>query len=212
MALDIAYRTLLDSCLVPAGIHDQRLIRAMCSVPRHRFVPAVFQRQAYFDDSLPIGFKQTISKPSVVARMLQCAGLKMTERVLEVGTGSGYQTAILSRLVRRVYSVDVVEAFVQKAKRLLAELDCCNVTVRLSDGRWGLEEEAPFDAIVVSACADEIPEALVSQLNPEGGRLILPLKVGREQRIRVVVRHGKSQTEMDLGPCVFVPLVSWKSG
>jgi len=208
MDFTIARRRLIEQVLKPAGINDKRLIRVMGRLQRHLFVEEGFASQAYGDNALPIGFKQTISKPSVVAKMLQGAGLRLQDTVLEIGTGSAYQTAILSPLVRRVYSVEIFTHFLDRARPILAKLDCCNVTLhRAQEGILGLPEHAPFDVIISGAHFPTIPQELIQQLNPQGGRLVTPVTEGREQRIKLLIRNGDHHHQLDLGLCIFVPIL-----
>ena len=211
MTFVIARRKLIEETLIPAGIRDQRLLKIMGEIPRHRFVEAPFSMKAYSDNSLPIGFNQTISKPTVVARMIEGVKIQSKEKVLEVGAGSGYQTVILSRLARRVIAVEFYEEFIRRLKPLLSELDCWNVSLKKASDQLGYAKEAPFDVIICSACLRKIPLALKKQLHPDGGRLVAPLHVGQEQRIRLIQMQNGFPIEKDLGNCVFVPILKSKS-
>ena len=186
------------------GIMDPRVLRAMQEVPRHVFVPEPFRQSAYDDGPLPIGEGQTISQPYIVAFMSEAIRSRPTDRVLEVGTGSGYQTAVLARLVRHVYTIEVRPQLAERARMRLLELGCTNVTVRVHDGHGGWPEEAPFDAIVVTAAPHEAPPALLDQL-AIGGRLVIPLGTLDQELVRVTRREGVYDREVLL-PVRFVPL------
>lgn len=190
------------------GIADERVLDAMAQVPRHLFVPEELRQEADADRALPIGCGQTISQPYVVAFMTQQLALTGDERVLEIGTGSGYQTAILALLAREVFSVEIVPALAARARDALVErLGLGNVRLRLGDGSRGWPEEAPFDRILVSAAAEQIPAALVSQLRP-GGMLIAPVGPQDEgQELTLVVKGNDGANEVrPILPVRFVPL------
>ena len=187
---------------------SEPVLRALAAVPRHRFVPPAQLAWAYADSPLPIGCGQTISQPFIVALMTELLALDARSVVLEVGTGSGYQTAMLASLARRVYSVERIPALAEAAERRLRELGIANVEIRIADGYRGWEEKAPFDAIIVTAAATEVPPALVRQLKP-GGRLAIPVgPQHRSQDLRVICKDesGASHSRSVL-PVVFVPLV-----
>lgn len=187
---------------------SEPVLRALAAVPRHRFVPPAQLAWAYADSPLPIGCGQTISQPFIVALMTELLALDARSVVLEVGTGSGYQTAMLASLARRVYSVERIPALAEAAERRLGELGIANVEIRIADGYRGWEEKAPFDAIIVTAAAAEVPPALVRQLKP-GGRLTIPVgPQHRSQDLRVICKDesGVSHSRSVL-PVVFVPLV-----
>ena len=187
---------------------SEPVLRALAAVPRHRFVPPAQLAWAYADSPLPIGCGQTISQPFIVALMTELLALDARSVVLEVGTGSGYQTAMLASLARRVYSVERIPALAEAAERRLRELGIANVEIRIADGYRGWEEKAPFDAIIVTAAAAEVPPALVRQLKP-GGRLAIPVgPQHRSQDLRVICKDesGTSHSRSVL-PVVFVPLV-----
>ncbi|HXG50573.1 MAG TPA: protein-L-isoaspartate(D-aspartate) O-methyltransferase [candidate division Zixibacteria bacterium] len=187
------------------GIDDRRVLQAMRSVPRHLFVPPRWRSAAYEDRPLPIGSGQTISQPYVVALMTQLLELQGSERVLEVGTGSGYQAAVLSRLAREVFSVEIIPELSRGAADVLERLGFDNVRLKIGDGFFGWEDAAPFDAIVVTAAASEVPEPLWRQL-AEGGRLVIPLGDDRGQRlVRLRKLSGKRVAE-DFTAVLFVPL------
>jgi protein-L-isoaspartate(D-aspartate) O-methyltransferase len=194
------------------GISDPRVLEAMAKVPRHLFVPENYRASAYEDRPLPIGEGQTISQPYMVAVMTQSLDLKGVERVLEIGTGSGYQAAILSVLCRKVYTVERIAALMERARETLQEQDYKNISFRTGDGTRGWPEEAPFDGIIVTAGAPETPRILQSQL-AEGGRLVIPTGPRYAQTLYKVTRKGNHFIEEDITGCVFVPLVGdfgWK--
>lgn len=192
--------------LLPRGIRDRRVLRAMGKVPRHRFVPPELEWAAYEDRALPIGYEQTISQPYMVARMLEAARVTQKDRVLDVGTGSGYQAAVLGRLVAEVWSIEIVPELAESARRCLAELGCANVHVVTGDGSAGLPEHAPYDAIVVAAGSPDVPRALLEQL-AQNGRLVIPVGDFGEQMLRRIERVNDSFMTEDLLYCMFVPLV-----
>jgi len=188
------------------GVKDPVVLRAMRKVPRHLFLPASQLDSAYDDGPLPIGFGQTISQPYIVAYMTQMLHLGPEDRVLEIGTGSGYQVAILSRLAEQVYTIERVEELARRAERILKELGYDNIHFRIGDGGYGWPEAAPFDAIVVTAAAPEIPPPLIAQLD-DGGRLIAPIgPMGYQDLIRLR-RRGDQVDRENLVPVAFVPLV-----
>ncbi|AVF37098.1 MULTISPECIES: protein-L-isoaspartate(D-aspartate) O-methyltransferase [Rahnella] len=187
------------------GIHDEKLLHAIESVPRERFVDEAFQHKAYENTALPIGSGQTISQPYTVARMTELLRLKPTSRVLEIGTGSGYQTAILAHLVEHVFSVERIKGLQWQAKRRLKQLDLHNVSTRHGDGWQGWPSRGPFDAIIVTAAPPEIPQDLLQQLD-EGGVMVLP--VGEEnQTLQRVTRRGDEFVAETVEAVRFVPLV-----
>lgn len=194
------------------GIRDGRVLEAMSKVPRHIFVPDQYKSSAYEDRPLPIGEGQTISQPYMVAIMTQSLELKGNERVLEIGTGSGYQTAILAELAREVCTIERIAILLQRAKSILQLLGYENISFLVGDGTKGWPEKAPFDGIIVTAGAPEIPQTLLTQLN-EGGRLVIPVGPRYTQTLYRVTRCGRSYKEEDITGCVFVPLVGeygWK--
>ena len=174
---------------------DERVLTGMREVPRHLFVPAPVAAAAYEDTPLPIGFNKTISQPFMVALMTDLLDPQPDDRVLEVGTGLGYQTAILARLVAQVWSVEIVEEFVESAQNRLKHVGAENVSIRVGDGSRGWAEHAPFDKIVVAAAAKEVPKALLEQLKP-GGRLVIPLGAAEDQRLSVVSKSADSANEV----------------
>jgi protein-L-isoaspartate(D-aspartate) O-methyltransferase len=201
-----ARRTMVERDLRDRGIRDHRVLEAMSTVPRHLFVPKKLRAVAYEDRPLPIGAGQTISQPYIVAFMTELLELKGTERLLEIGTGSGYQTAVLARLAKEVFSIEIVPSLSAGAKKVLEQLGFSNVQLRAGDGFFGWEEKAPFDAILVTAAAAKIPEALWRQLR-EGGRLVMPLgDEGQTQRLVRVRKIGGKEIAEDFTGVLFVPL------
>lgn len=192
--------------LAASGIRDRRVLEAIGAVPRHRFVPEVLHAQAYRSAALPIGEGQTISAPGVVAAMTQALGLRGDETVLEVGTGSGYQAAVLARLAGRVISIERVPKLASRARTTLDGLGVANVVVYLGDGSMGRRADAPYDAILVTAGGPDVPAPLLEQLAP-GGRLVGPFGPRREQRLLRVRRDPDGFEREVLGRCRFVGLV-----
>ena len=195
------------------GIRNRRVLDAMRRVPRHLFVEEALAPQAYGDYPLPIGEKQTISQPFIVAQMTEALQLKGPEKVLEIGTGSGYQTAVLAELAAKVYSVERVRALYDRARRILEQLRYYNVAIKLGDGSLGWDEQAPYDAIIVTAAAPEVPEPLTRQL-ADGGKLVIPVGDRYNQELKRYTRRGEELEEEDLGACRFVPLLgqhAWKA-
>lgn len=192
--------------IVNWGIEDQAVIDVMRRVPRHLFVPEDYLDQAYENHPLPIGYGQTISQPYIVALMTADLKLDPDDVVLEVGTGSGYQAAVLAEMARQVYTIEIVGALAERASALLAGLGYDNVEVIHADGYYGLEEHAPFDAIIVTAAPDHVPPPLQSQL-ADGGRLVIPVgPAGGYQELWLIERHGDDFTTTSLGGVSFVPL------
>lgn len=185
-------------------VRDQRVIAAMKKVPRHLFVPEEFRRWAYDDRPLPVGHGQTISQPYIVAYMTEALRLSGKERVLEIGTGSGYQAAILAELAKEVYTIEIIEALGQRAKATLEALGYKNIKVRIGDGYRGWPEASPFDAIMLTAAPEEVPPPLLEQL-ADGGRLIAPVG-GRSQQLVLYERHGNRISARELIPVIFVPM------
>ena len=196
------------------GIRDSRVLRALRKVPRHRFVDEALVGRAYGDHPLPIGEGQTISQPYMVALMTEVLGLVGHERVLEIGTGSGYQTAVLAELCAKVFSVERIKGLADRAVGILDSLGYCNVLVRVGDGSLGWREEGPFDAILVTAGAPVIPEALIGQLESKG-RIVLPVGDANSQVLRRGVRNDTGMSWAEFGECVFVKLIgqqAWPNG
>ncbi len=203
----IARRQMVERQIKGRGVSDPLVLNAMLRVPRHLFVEEALQSQAYSDFPLPIGEKQTISQPFMVAYMTQALQLKGGERVLEVGTGSGYQAAVLDQIASRVYSVERIAALARRARRILDGIGQNNVNIKVTDGTFGWEEEAPFDAIMVTAGAPSIPAKYLDQL-VLGGRLVIPVGDLGSQVLKRVTRSGEKEfREEDLLDCRFVPLV-----
>jgi protein-L-isoaspartate(D-aspartate) O-methyltransferase len=194
------------------GIRDERVLEAMAAVPRHLFVEEALASRAYEDTALPIGHAQTISQPYVVARMIEILREKrLPEKVLEIGTGCGYQAAVLAKIFPQVYSIERLKALHERARTNLLGLRLSNLRLVHGDGHAGLEKAAPFDAIIVAAAGRSVPEALVRQLAP-GGRMILPLHTDRgTQRLVLVERNGSAYRETELDPVKFVPMKAGKA-
>jgi len=189
------------------GILDRRVLDAMLRVPRHEFVPERYQDQAYEDCPLPIGEGQTISQPYIVASMLEALALKPSDKVLEVGTGSGYVTALLAELVAQVFSIERHASLAAHAREMITNLGYGNVQIALGDGWRGLPHHQPFDAIIVSAAAEHMPELLIAQLNA-GGRMIVPVGSAEQQQLQLI-RMENGQPRITLRePCRFVPLIA----
>jgi len=205
-------RAMVETQIRRRGIGDERVLRAMKKVPRHEFVESQWKNVAYSDEPLPIGGGQTISQPYIVAAMCAAVRLEGTERVLEIGTGCGYQTAVLSCLAREVHSIEYREELASGARERLKRLGYGNVRVYLGDGSLGLEAFAPYDGIVVAAAAPHVPEPLTQQL-AEGGRLIVPAGGEEHQLLLLLTKHGGRLTSEQREPCRFVPLLGrhgWK--
>ena len=198
-------RRLLET-LRDSGIHDLAVLRAFDMTPRHLFVPTGVRHRAYEDSALPIGNGQTISQPSIHARYLQELQLTGREKVLEIGTGSGYQTVLLSHLAGQVFSIERIGALMDSARQIIAKLGARNVSLLQGDGTLGWREYAPYDAILVSAAAPEVPKPLAEQL-AEGGRMLIPVGGRDEQILYVVTRQGEALDRRPIGPVRFVPLV-----
>lgn len=196
------------------GVRDQRVLRAIAKVPRHLFVEEALIGRAYGDHPLPIGEGQTISQPYMVALMSEALELAGHERVLEIGTGSGYQTAVLAELCAKVFTIERLKSLSDRAMRRLDELGYYNVLARVGDGSLGWREEAPFDAVMVTAAAPDIPPALVEQLAVKG-RLVIPVGDAHTQVLRKCVREEVDLRWTEMGGCVFVKLIgqhAWPNG
>lgn len=203
----------LIELLQDQGVRDLSVLHAIDEVPRHRFVPTGVRHRAYEDSALPIGSGQTISQPSIHARYLELLGLTGNERVLEIGTGSGYQTALLSKLAAQVFSIERIAALLERAREVLNDLGVRNASYLLGDGTLGWRQYAPFNAILVTAAAPSVPVAYPEQL-AEGGRLLIPLGEREEQTLYVMTKRGEVLEPTAVGPVRFVPLLgkeSWES-
>ncbi|MEJ2587650.1 MAG: protein-L-isoaspartate(D-aspartate) O-methyltransferase [Deltaproteobacteria bacterium] len=208
----LAREKMVNTQLVPRGIKDERVLTAMGTVPRDRFVEDALVGEAYNDHPLPIGQQQTISQPYIVALMTEALGLKGEERVLEIGTGCGYQTAVLAELAYKVFTVERIRSLMVKARKILAELNYHNVLFKAFDGTLGWEEYAPYDAVIVTAGAPNIPQPLLDQLK-EGGRMVIPVGNRFSQDLIQVTKRKGHTTQRSLGGCRFVNLVGvhgWK--
>jgi protein-L-isoaspartate(D-aspartate) O-methyltransferase len=214
MDYEIARGRMIQEQLIAKGIRDERVLRTMGAVPRHYFVDQAFWPRAYGDHPLPIGHDQTISQPYIVALMTQELSPSEGDRILEIGTGSGYQAAVLSLLGCEVYTVERHPELTERAKKILKRLDIRNVHFRVGDGSIGWKEKAPFDGIVVTAGAPDIPDELLEQLDI-GGRIIIPVGTLQSQRLVKVVRRKKIIERHEMIGCSFVPLVgdrAWSNG
>jgi protein-L-isoaspartate(D-aspartate) O-methyltransferase len=201
---DAQRRRMVSEQLQARDVRDARVLEAMRAVPRHLFVPEPERRDAYGDTPVPIGYGQTISQPYIVGFMTQALDTQPGHKVLEIGTGSGYQAAVLSRLVRDVYTIEIVEPLAERARVTLAQLGYTNVHVRAGNGYLGWPEQAPFDRIMVTAAPDAIPAALVEQLKTDG-RMAIPVGVG-EQELRVLRKTEKGLELLETLPVRFVPM------
>lgn len=205
-------RRMVDDQIVGRGVKDERVLAAMRRVPRHEFLPEAIRGMAYADNALPIGEGQTMSQPYMVAMMTELLGLTGTERVLEIGTGSGYQAAVLAELCSKVYTVERIKTIAEKARATLDRLGYQNVAIKVYDGTYGWKEMAPFDAIMVTAGAPEIPAPLVEQLK-DGGRMVIPVGERFGQSLLKVIKTAEGTVTQRSIPCVFVPLIGnhgWK--
>jgi len=189
------------------GIKDKRVLEAMEKVPRHKFVPEKYRPFAYGDYPLPIGEGQTISQPYIVALMTECLALEGDERVLEVGTGSGYQAAILSELAKEVYTIEILEPLAKRADELVQKMGYGNVKVKCGDGYLGWEEYAPFDGIIVTCAPDHIPQPLIDQL-AEGGRMVIPVgETHFPQVLKLIEKREGKVVVQNIVPVQFVPMI-----
>lgn len=200
-------RSMVEAQIATRGVNDERVLAAMREVPRERFVGREMSAHAFDDSALPIAAGQTISQPYVVALMLEAAAIGREDRVLEIGTGSGYAAAVAARLAREVHTIERLETLADTARERLSTLGYRNVHVHAGDGTRGLPDEAPFDAILVAAGAPDVPPLLRAQL-AIGGRLVLPVGNGASQRLLAITRRGETEfSEADLGGVRFVPLI-----
>jgi len=216
MTIDEFYgkrQQMVDTQIVKRGIRDKKVIEAMRKVPRHLFIDNALWPQAYEDHPLPIGEKQTISQPYIVALMTEALELKENDKVLEIGTGSGYQTAILAELAEKVYSIERLPNIAKNARKILDRLNYKNVMISIRDGTEGWSEFAPFDAIIVTAAAPHIPRPLFEQLKI-GGRMVIPIGGEFSQDLMVYTKTDEEATDVEnLGGCRFVKLIGaygWK--
>ncbi len=197
---------MVEEQIIARGIKDKKVISAFLKVPREEFVPEDLKKYAYIDSPLSIGEGQTISQPYIVALMTEALKLKGYEKVLEIGTGSGYQAAILAEIGCEVYSVERIESLAKKAESLLKKLGY-NVKIKIGDGTLGWEEYSPYDRIIVTAAGPKIPETLLAQLSENEGRLIMPIGDRFFQDLILVIKRGKEIEKINLGGCQFVPLI-----
>ena len=212
MDYDTFRNKMVDEQLIPREISDKRVLEVFRKVARHEFVPEDLRDNAYEDRPLPIDGGQTISQPYMVALMTQCLGLKGHEKILEVGTGSGYQAAILANLAKEVYSVERVKSLAKSAESVLKNAGFTNVTTKLDDGTLGWKEHAPYDGIIVTAAAPKVPDAYIEQLKI-GGKLVIPLGTMFSQVLTVIEKKTDTPSVNEVCGCVFVPLVGkdgWK--
>ena len=197
---------MVEEQLGDRGIKDLRVLEVMSRVPRHLFTLDSLQHRAYGDTPLPIGENQTISQPYIVAAMTEALKLKGHERVLEIGTGSGYQTAVVAELAAQVFTIERINVLSRKAQQILERLSYTNIVFKMFDGTYGWPDQAPFDAIMVTAAAKEIPEVLIKQLG-DGGTLVAPAVGVDKKKLIVLTKKGDHVSKREIGDCKFVPLV-----
>ena len=195
---------MVDGQIRSRGIKDGDVIRAMLKVPRHKFVPQNLEKHAYKDSPLPIGLSQTISQPYIVAYMTDAADISNNDRVLEIGTGSGYQAAVLGEIAKEVYTIEIVPELAERSTKVLRELGYKNVLVKFGNGYLGWPEHAPFDAIIVTAAPDEIPQALVDQL-AIGGKMVVPVGTTSQEMV-IITKSKKGISKKKTMPVHFVPM------
>ena len=208
----VARKRMVEEQLLPGGVRDPKVLKVMGTLPRHLFVEKGMQDQSYMDRPMTIGQGQTISQPLIVGIMTQALELKGSEKVLEIGTGCGYQTAILSKLAKKVFTIERIQSLSLRARKQLYRMSANNVEFRMGDGTLGWPEEAPFDAIIVTASGPEIPVALKTQLT-DGGRMVIPVGSEESQKLCLVRRTGDEWTTEVLSGCRFVKLIGkegWK--
>lgn len=206
MDYEILRERMVREQLIPRGIKNQKVLDAFRKVERHKFIPENLRNSAYADFPVPIGEGQTISQPYIVALMTECLNLNGQDKVLEIGTGSGYQAAILAELAGEVYTIERFETLAKRAEAILNELGYTNIKIKVGDGTLGWEEAAPFDKIIITAASPQIPLPLTEQLR-ENGKLILPLGESFSQVLTLVEKKKGKLEFMDICGCVFVPLV-----
>jgi protein-L-isoaspartate(D-aspartate) O-methyltransferase len=205
-------RRMVEEQIEARGVNDRRVLDAMRTVPRHEFMPEALRDRAYGDHATPIGEGQTISQPYIVARMTELLELKPTDRVLEIGTGSGYQAAVLAGLCEKVFTVERVKPLAEKARATLDRLGYRNIAMKVFDGTYGWKDMGPFDAIIVTAASPDVPQPLVDQLK-EGGRMVVPVGERFSQVLLKVIKTASGILRTVDIPCVFVPLIGnhgWK--
>ncbi|MCM8767711.1 MAG: protein-L-isoaspartate(D-aspartate) O-methyltransferase [Candidatus Omnitrophica bacterium] len=199
-------REMVENQIIRRGITNKKVIAAFLKVPREEFVPEQLKESAYDDTPLPIGEGQTISQPYIVALMTESLTLKENEKVLEIGTGSGYQSAILAEIGCEVYSIEKIESLAKKAEKTLKKLGY-NVKIKIGDGTLGWEEFSPYDKIIVTAASPKIPKTLLSQLSKNEGKLIIPIGDRFSQDLILFIKRGEKIEKINLGGCQFVPLI-----
>lgn len=197
---------MIEEQIKPRGITDERVLAAMAKVPREEFVPGSLRDKSYSDNALPIGHDQTISQPFIVAYMTDQLHLKLSDRVLEIGTGSGYQAAVLSELAKDVYTIEIIEPLAKEASARLARLGYNNAHVKAGDGYQGWSEVAPFDAIIVTCAPDKIPQPLTQQLK-ENGRMLVPVGSGLDQQLYLLEKKNGQLAQTAILPVRFVPMI-----
>lgn len=204
---EILRKDMVQKQIIARGIRDPAVLKAMSEVPRHEFVPPEYLHSAYDDHALPIGYDQTISQPYIVALMTECLFLNKEAKVLEIGTGSGYQAAILSRICKEVYTIEVIEELAKEAKKRFQKLGYANIKVRVGDGHYGWKEAAPFDGIIITCATPTLPKELEEQL-AEGGRMVIPIgKWQWHQTLKSYHKQGGHLRERSITGVVFVPMV-----
>ncbi len=210
---DDPYRTkreiMVEKQIVARGIKDKKVINALLKVPRHKFVPEEYKHLAYEDGPLPIGYDQTISQPYIVAYMTEVLELNENNKILEIGTGSGYQAAILAEICKEVYTIEIVPELAERAKKIIDELGYKNIFIKIGDGYKGWPEKAPFDAIIVTCSPTNIPKPLVEQLS-ENGRMIIPVGEWYNQQLLLLRKKNGKKIKENLLPVRFVPMVNEK--